>query len=344
MGAQQSAGPAPLVVAILLPKDAPASLISVLPRSDRRARIQVIHSDADIATVDVSAVTAIVWVPPAPEARLKALYDRVANQVRWIHSLSAGVDGISDFISTRLATSPIPLTNGRGAFSSSLAEYAIAACLHFNKQFSRCERNRVSKQWDKFTMGTLRGKTLGFVGFGDIAKATAALAAPFGLRLIALRRSPGKTSAEPGAPQLARTYGAKESAAFYRECDFIVCSLPLTEETQKSVGKAAFAAMKPSAVFVSLGRGAVIDEAALHDALTTGKIAGAACDVFATEPLPTESPLWGCSKLLVTAHNADLTDDYFELAFRTWGDNLDCLLAGAPAHKMATPVDKQLGY
>ena len=200
-------------------------------------------------------------------------------------------------------------------------------------------------------MGTLRGRTMGFVGFGDIAKETARLATPFGLRLIALRRHPQKAAAEQQqagqAPLLAATYASQggdlvdQAAKFYAECDFVVCSLPLTAESRGIVGKEAFAAMKSSAFFVSLGRGAVIDEAALVAALRDGQIAGAACDVFATEPLPAESPLWEIENLWLTAHNADLTEDYWDLGLATWRDNLATWVADEP---FATPVDVALGY
>ena len=173
--------------------------------------------------------------------------------------------------------------------------------------------------------------------------------------MVALRRHPEKAQApdekqraakkarvsSEAEVRLAATFGPAEAAAFYSQCDFIVCSLPLTDETRGSVNAAAFAAMKPSAVFVSIGRGAAIDEAALYEALSTGKIAGAACDVFATEPLPKESPLWDCDNLLLTAHNADLTADYFGLAIQTWRENLERYRKGEP---LATPVDKSAGY
>lgn len=233
----------------------------------------------------------------------------------------------------------MPLTNGRGAFSSSLDEYAMDACLQHNKEFVRLE-----KRWGKFTMGTLRRRTMGFVGFGGIAKETAKLAAPFGLRLIALRRHPQKAAAEQlltlgAAPLLEATYGSEDAATFYAQCDFVVCSLPLAPE--KPQGRAAFGAMKSSTYFVSLGRGAVIDEEALYKALQGGKLAGATCDFFTTEPLPVESPLWTCEHLLLTAHNADLTEDYFELALAKWRQNLDACLEGKP---WVTPVDVALGY
>lgn len=99
--------------------------------------------------------------------------------------------------------------------------------------------------------------------------------------------------------------------------------------------------MKPSAYFVSLGRGAVIDEVALDAALREQRIGGAACDVFAAEPLPADSPLWERETMLLTAHNADLTDDYFTLGFGVWRDNLKAFLEGMP---LVTPVDLALRY
>ena len=183
---------------------------------------------------------------------------------------------------------------------------------------------------------------MGFLGYGDIAKSTAVLAGAFGMRLIALRRNPQKFEGDmAGSPAIAATYGPDEQAAFLAECDYVVCTLPLTEQSRRSVDAASFAAMKPTAVFISLGRGAVVDEAALVEALRSRQIFGAACDVFAVEPLPTDSPLWNSEQLLLTAHNADLTEDYMPLGIGVWRRNLDCFLAGKP---MATPVDTRAGY
>lgn len=325
-----------LTVAFLLPDDPPPSLLSALPASTDDVRILRLASTDEMPSEQLSAVT---WVPPTKPARLTALLD-AHPEVQWVHSLSAGVDYIGDVIKTKLLQSPTLLSNGRGAFSDSLAEYAIAAALYFTKEFKRCEKNRVERRWDRFTMPVVAGKTMGFVGWGHIGQSTAKLAQPLGMRLIGLRRHPERPAA-PGEPALAAVYGADRSAEFYAQCDFVVCSLPLTEDTRKAVSADCFSAMKASCVFISLGRGAAVDEDALYNALKKGTIAGAACDVFATEPLPADSPLWECDNLLMTAHNADLTEDYFELAVGTWRDNLECFQRGAP---LATPVDKHKGY
>ena len=286
---------ATLTIAFLLPENPPAQLLANLPSSEDGLKILVIeHGQQVPADATISGIT---WVPPTKPAILEAALD-AHPECKWIHAFSAGVDYIAEFIKRRLLNSDVALSNGRGAFSDSLAEYAIAAALHFNKCFKRCEQNRLAKKWDKFVMPTIAGKTMGFVGYGHIGQTTAKLAAPLGLRLIGLRRHPNKRErSAANAPTLAATYGMDDAATFYSQCDFVVCSLPLTDESKEIINADSFEAMKASTVFISLGRGAVVDEAALHKALTTGQIAGAACDVFATEPLPESSPLWECDNL-----------------------------------------------
>jgi sodium/hydrogen exchanger 8 len=111
--------------------------------------------------------------------------------LRWAHGFYAGVDGMGEFVA-ELARTDVPLSNGRGAFSTSLAEYAMAAALHFNKQVPRCMDNRKHRVWDKFVMSELRGKTIGLLGWGHIAQATAKLAKAFEMRVHSLRRNAGK--------------------------------------------------------------------------------------------------------------------------------------------------------
>ncbi|EOD06225.1 hypothetical protein EMIHUDRAFT_44961, partial [Emiliania huxleyi CCMP1516] len=202
----------------------------------------------------------------------------------------------------------IPLSNGRGAFSSSLAEYALMAALHFNKQVARCQQNRRERRWDKFEMSVLRGQTLGLLGFGDIAQHVARLGKAFGMRVVCLR-PPGRfpehfrdaSGTRPPLPFLTRP--------MLEQSDVVVCTLPGTEETRHFLSSAEFDAMKGGATFVSVGRGIAVDESALVAALP--RLGGAALDVFETEPLPADSPLWEQpdSKLLLTAHNADYTAD-----------------------------------
>jgi len=104
--------------------------------------------------------------------------------------------------------------------------------------------------------------------------------------------------------------------------DFVVCSLPGTPETKNFMDSACFESMKPDAVFISIGRGSVVDEDALSHALKTNSIRGAALDVFQEEPLPKSSELWNCENALLTAHNADYTQSYIIDSFRVFERNL----------------------
>ena len=253
------------------------------------------------------------------------------------HNVANVLRDIASFI----GASKLAVSNGRSAFSKSLAEYALMAMLHFNKQVPRCQQNRLDQKWDKFTMDVIEGKTVGFVGYGSIAQHTAKLAKAFGMRSVALRRNPEKAKDDPEPGLVAATYGLADAATLYAQADFVVCSLPGTAATTNFINAAAFAAMKPTSVFISLGRGAAVDEAALHHALTTGQIAGAALDVYKQEPLPAESPLWGCDNVLMTAHNADLTADYFSLGWKVWLENLAAYRSSAT---LATPVNTAEGY
>ncbi|KAJ1461386.1 D-isomer specific 2-hydroxyacid dehydrogenase [Pelagophyceae sp. CCMP2097] len=283
--------------------------------------------------------TAVVWAPGVAAAEVSSLCGAYSS-IEWVHSFSAGVDSLRPFFDDARSEA-VSLTNGRGAFSDSLAEYAMAAALHFNKQVPRSQANKQAKKWDNFKMGVLKGKTMGFVGWGSIAHKTAMLAKAFGMKVVACRRSPAAES-----DNLAeRIYGVEDKLQLFRRADFVVSSLPDTPETRDFCGAAEFAEMKPTGVFISLGRGAAVDEDALFEALASDRIAGAALDVYKTEPLPLTSPLWGVApaQLYMTAHNADLTDDYFDLGWGIWHDNLAALLSPPPI-QWATPFDPKQGY
>uniref|UniRef100_A0A7S3WB05 D-isomer specific 2-hydroxyacid dehydrogenase NAD-binding domain-containing protein n=1 Tax=Emiliania huxleyi TaxID=2903 RepID=A0A7S3WB05_EMIHU len=236
--------------------------------------LRFVRSASELDAADAAAAEGIVAVPGCDIGALRGLLAALPR-CAWLHSFSAGVDGIAPVL--RETPDTLRASNARGAFTSSLAEYALAAALHFNKQVPRCMANRAAGRWERFTMNVLRGKTLGLLGYGSIARATAKLAAAFGMRIIALRRNVG---GEAGEVVPEATYGYDDRAAFFGAADFIVCSLPATGETRHFVGAAAFEAMKESAVFISLGRGDVVDEAALVAALSRGRICGAALDVF----------------------------------------------------------------
>ncbi|KAL8439623.1 hypothetical protein Efla_004531 [Eimeria flavescens] len=273
-------------------------------------------------------------------------------KLRWIHSYFAGIDGICSQLSVidspadggkLLERSDLLVTNAKGVFSSSLKEYVMAAIFHFAKQIPTLQKNKEEKKYDRFIMGEIRGSTVGFVGYGDIAREIASACKVFGMRCIALRKDGSKKDELLDAVFSAGDSGELE---VYRQADFVVCSLPGTPQTRNSVSSAQFAAMKKKGVFISIGRGCVVDETALLEALTSGGIAGAALDVFQEEPLPVSSPLWGAPNLLLSAHNADWTENYSsDMTIRVFRANMEKFIRGAKTNaEMYTPVDCKRGY
>jgi phosphoglycerate dehydrogenase-like enzyme len=184
-------------------------------------------------------------------------------------------------------------------------------------------------------------QTLGIVGYGDIGRACAKLATVYGMRIIALRRHPFLSKNDPTCDVV---YGRDKSSLnrLMSESDYILCSAPSTVETRGMVNADAFAAVKKDAVFINVGRGPVVDEVALVEALKNGKLKGAALDVFAEEPLPEHSELWDCPNALISPHNMDQTTTFMHEATEFFlNENLPRFICG---EDLLNPVDPKLGY
>ena len=257
-------------------------------------------------------------------------------KARWVHSRSAGLDGV---LFPELAESPVPLTNGRGVFSQSLGEFALGAILYFAKDFRRMNRNQEAGRWEPFDIVGIAGQTVGILGYGDIGRAVAVRARAMGMRVLAVkRRGPSLDDADPLVQQVFPPAGRVEMLA---QADYIVAAAPLTPETRGIIGEPEFAAMKPNAVVINLGRGPVIDEAAMVRALSEKRIKGAALDVFDNEPLPDGHPFYRLENVLLSPHCADHTPDWTEQAMRFFLAQFERFSEGKP---LANVVDKRQGY
>jgi phosphoglycerate dehydrogenase-like enzyme len=242
------------------------------------------------------------------------LRSRCAERVRWIHSGSAGVEHILNS-QKEVVNHPSPMTNAKGAFSDSLGEWAIFASMWFSKKVHAMRKSQAAGEWMRDTVGMLKGKTMSVVGYGDIGKACAIRAKAMGMRVVALRRDPRKSEGDVFVDEMLPLTELRRAM---EQGDFIVLALPHTPSTEKMIDSAAIGAMKPSGVLINVGRGAVVDEDALVDALTEGRIGGAGLDVTAVEPLPTGHPFYSLENVLMSFHCADLTDDYHELTMDTF--------------------------
>lgn len=275
-----------------------------------------------------------VFVCSMHRSVLEPLWD-LAARARWVHSRSAGLDTL---MFPALVESPAVLTNAKGVYSPALAEFTMGALLYFAKDFPRLLRSQAAGKWDPFDMEPLAGRTLGIVGYGDIGQAVARLARAFGMKVIGLRRRP---EASAGDPLVDEVLPLTARLDLFRRADDVVIATPLTPETRGLVGRAEIGAMKPTATLTNLGRGAVIDEPALVEALETGRIKGAALDVFATEPLPAGHPFWRLPNVFVSPHCADNKVGWLEESMRFFLSNLGRFQRGEPLQNV---IDKRQGY
>lgn len=277
--------------------------------------------------------------PSCPKARKELpLVLEAFPSIEWVHVRSAGIDFLE---SDDLAKVNIPVTNAKGQFSSSLAEYTMMACSYFAKDLPRLMKQQKAKNWEKYDVEELRGKTLGIVGYGDIGRACAKLAHVYGMKIIALRRHPEKSELDP---YCSVVYGTDKKSLnrLMSESDYIVCSAPSTIDTRGMVNADAFEAVKDNAVFINLGRGPVIDEDALIKALKNGKLKGAALDVFTEEPLPQSNELWNLDNVLLSPHNMDQTSTFMHEAAEFFVyENLPRFICGKD---LMNPVDPKAGY
>lgn len=274
----------------------------------------------------------LVWL--TPRALLEEVFPKAAG-ARWIHSSYAGVDGL---LFPALRESPVPLTNARGVFSASLAEFAIGGLVFFLKDFRRLIRNQAAEIWEPFDCEELRGRTLGIVGYGDIGRAVAERARAFGMRILALRRRPETCQ---GDPLVDRAFAPPALTEMIAACDDVVVAAPLTPDTRRMVGRREIEAMKSGGVFVNVGRGPVVDEPTLVEALEQKRIRGAALDVFETEPLPAGHPLYRLENVLLSPHCADHTPDWLDQSMECFLANLERFRKG---ESLVNLVDKARGY
>jgi phosphoglycerate dehydrogenase-like enzyme len=249
--------------------------------------------------------------------------------------MSAGVDR---FLTDDMIRSPVLLTNVSGIHAVPISEYVMAAMLMLAKQMPRYFELKQEKKWQRFSAPVLGSKILGIVGLGHIGREVARLAKAFGMRVLATRRSIRRVSRVRNVDKLLPSTALPELLA---ESDFVALTLPSTPETKNLIGERELRMMKPSGYLINIGRGTLIDEAALVRALRENWISGAALDVFATEPLPRESQLWELPNLIYSPHISGGVDDYLSRSTDLFCENLKRYVSGK---KLFNVVNKRLGY
>lgn len=255
-----------------------------------------------------------------------------AGRLRWVHAASAGVDNI---MFPELRDSDVTLTNARGVFDAPVAEWVLGVMLVFGKDLLTTLELQRQRTWRHRESERLAGKHVVVVGAGGIGRTTARLARAVGMRVTVVARTARADD------EFGRVLGTADVDAALRRADVVVLAAPLTDGTRGLIDADRLGRLQPDALLVNVGRGELVDEPALVAALRSGRLRGAALDVFVDEPLPADSPLWGLPNVIISPH---MSGDF--VGWRTaltdqFTDNLRRWIAGEPLEGV---VDKHAGY
>jgi phosphoglycerate dehydrogenase-like enzyme len=294
---------------------------------DRRPDLDVVVvDDRDELVQRLAEIEVLMaWRPP------RGHWAR-ASRLRLLQVPSAGVDSVlpADDLPVE-----IPLCNAAGAHNPHMPEFAIAMLMALAKGVPTLVQQQQDKVWRPRNPIVLHGTTLAVLGLGTIGEGVAAAARGLGMRVVGVRRS--------GQPVegIDRVVPPDRLGEVLPQCRSVVVVTPLTPETKGMVNDALLEQLPDGALLVDVSRGGVVEPEAVVGALRSGKLAGAALDVFEIEPLPADSPLWDEPNLLITPHTAGLSDDYFDHIADLFVANIDALETGAPC---PTAVDRTRGY
>lgn len=255
-----------------------------------------------------------------------------APKLKWVHALTAGVEKL---IFPEMQASNVVLTNSRGIHGIPVSEHVLALILAFNRCLNLLIRQQIDRKWKRVFPDEIHEKTIGIIGLGSIGREIAKRSKGLGMQVLATKR---KASQEIFVDKM---YPPDKLLDMLSLCDFVVVSLPLTEETKELLRLEHFTAMKRSAYLINIARGNIIRQNDLIQALQEGLIRGAGLDVFEQEPLPEDSPLWDMPNVIISPHVASSSPYYLDRAIKTFADNLARYANGG---EMFNIIDKVKGY
>lgn len=257
-----------------------------------------------------------------------------AKNVQWVHAFSAGVDRV---LTPEIVKSQIVVSNSAGIHATPIAEHVLGFMLLFARKFHTTFKLQQEKKWEKqYDLTELRDKYLLIVGFGNIGREIGRLASGFRMTISAVDVNVAEK------PDWAEELVEPDKlSSVLPKADFVVSALPLTPATKQFFSKQQFSEMKDTAYFINIGRGALVDQEALIEALKEKSIGGAGLDVTDPEPLPTDSPLWDMENVVITPHHSGWSEKYMDRAVDLFIENLKAFLS----HKeLPNLVDKEKGF
>lgn len=305
---------------------------------DRPPHLDAVEARADLRYTDASGLAAAVEGADALllwdffSSALRDVWPQ-AKALRWVHVTAAGVDRL---LFDELVASDVVVTNARGVFDRPIAEFVLTSILAFAKDIHTSHDLQRQRVWEHRETRQLRGQNALVVGTGAIGRETAHLLSVVGMSV----RGAGR-SARADDPDFEQVVASSELAEHVGWADHVVIAAPLTDQTRGLVDAAVLGAMRPTAHLVNIGRGPIVDERALVAALRDGEIAAASLDVFATEPLPDDDPLWSTPGVVVSAHMSGDVVGWRDTLARQFVENALRWLDG---EELCNVVDKRLGF
>lgn len=257
----------------------------------------------------------------------------VADQLKWVHIAAAGMDKL---LFPALVESDILVTNAHGIFDTPMAEYVLGCVIRHAKQLDVTQRHQAEHRWQIRETGNVAGSSVLVVGVGGIGRETGRLLRAVGMNVEGLGRT-----ARGGDDVFSDIHSSDDLVAVVGRFDYVVLACPLTADTVGMVSAEVIRAMKPGSYLVNVGRGRLVDQAALTDALIAGRLAGAALDTFEQEPLPPGDPLWDLDQVFVSPHTSSRTDGWLERLNEQFITNLQVWSQGGIPDGV---VDKRLGF
>ncbi|MCX7303720.1 MAG: D-2-hydroxyacid dehydrogenase [Hyphomicrobiales bacterium] len=312
---------------VILHTDRPAVALAVLQETHPDLAVHCCDSYVGLPELIGRVAAEVVYsvrFDGTPRYPRQALVESAT--VKWVSVGGSGTDHLGHWNPAH-----VTVTNAAGVAAGMLAEYALGAMLSFSLDLRGFERRQLARQWGGSRVEPIEGKTVLIIGLGKTGAAVARRAQAMGMCTLGIRARPKPT------PCLDEVHGPEALLTLIGRADFIVCCVPLLAATRGLLGTAAFAAMKPSAVLVDISRGGVVEEAALLGALDEKRIKGAALDVFATEPLPADHPLWGHDNVAITPHCAAVYEGWDVKAVRMFADNLKRYRSASPLENVVNP-------
>jgi phosphoglycerate dehydrogenase-like enzyme len=256
---------------------------------------------------------------PLPGLHFTAGVAAQMPRLTWVQCLISGYENVKTALAGR---GDVLVTTAAGIHGPQMSEMALLHMLALARGMRTMVRNQAAGTWERVPQRILQSRTVGIVGMGAVGTHLAGVCKAFGMRVYGFSRT-----IRP-VPGVDRMLSRDDLARVAPELDFLVLVVPATPETSHLVDAALLAAMKPTAYLINLGRGPVVDEDALAEALRAGTIAGAGLDVFAVEPLPADSPLWRLENVIVTPHAGGYHDLYAEQTLAVLEPNLRAFVEG----------------